>query len=151
MMVDAIVKDLFADKLEKANTFSGRIEQDVDLWLRDITASFDMEKLDPSQTQQVVPRFLTNNALEWYLNNRVIITTWADFVQHLRAAYQSPAAKQIASQKLHNRKQGLHEPVTAYYTDIIRLCKTVDEQMTDTQRGNSRFLDFIGLLKSRSL
>ncbi|CAF0988785.1 unnamed protein product [Didymodactylos carnosus] len=57
-----------------------------------------------------------------------------EFVQHLRAAYQSPAAKQIASQKLGNRKQGLHEPVTAYYTDIIRLCKTLDDRMTDTSK-----------------
>ncbi|CAF4491306.1 unnamed protein product [Didymodactylos carnosus] len=134
IMADAIVKDLIVDKLKKANTFSGRIEQDVDLWLRDITASFDMGKLGPGQALQVVSSFLTDNALEWYLNNRVIITTWDEFVQHLRAASQSPAAKQIASQKLRNRKQGLHEPVTAYYTDIIRLCKTLDDRMTDTSK-----------------
>ncbi|CAF1130814.1 unnamed protein product, partial [Didymodactylos carnosus] len=106
MMADAIVKDLIVDKLKKANTFSGRIEQDVDLWLRDTTASFDMGKLGPSQALQV----------------------------HLRAAYHSPAAKQIASQKLRNHKQRLHERVTAYYTDIIRLCKTIDDRMTDTSK-----------------
>ncbi|CAF1413625.1 unnamed protein product [Didymodactylos carnosus] len=68
------------------------------------------------------------------LNKRVIITTWDEFVQHLRAAYHSPAAKQIASQKLRNHKQRLHERVTAYYTDIIRLCKTIDDRMTDTSK-----------------
>ncbi|CAF1368417.1 unnamed protein product [Didymodactylos carnosus] len=93
-----------------------------------------MGKLGPSQALQVVPSFLTDNALEWYLNNRVIITTWDEFVQHLRAVYKSPAAEQIASQKLRNRKQELHEPVTAYYTDIIRLCNIIDDRMTDASK-----------------
>ncbi|CAF4513935.1 unnamed protein product, partial [Didymodactylos carnosus] len=29
-----------------------------------------MAKFDPSQALQVVPGFLCDNALEWYLNNR---------------------------------------------------------------------------------
>ncbi|CAF4463917.1 unnamed protein product, partial [Didymodactylos carnosus] len=68
------------------------------------------------------------------LNNRADLHSWDIFLQRLRATYSSPAAKQIASQKLRTRKQGWNESVTAYYTDIIRLCKTVDDKMTDASK-----------------
>ncbi|CAF1445280.1 unnamed protein product [Didymodactylos carnosus] len=134
MMAEEILKDVIVKNIISASKFTGKFEQDVKLWIRDISASFDMAKFYPSQALQVVPGFLCDNALGWYLNNRADLHSWDIFLQRLRATYSSPAAKQIASQKLRTRKQGWNESVTAYYTDIIRLCKTVDDKMTNASK-----------------
>jgi hypothetical protein len=134
IMAEAIVNKLTAKNFDTITKFGGKVEEDVDLWIRDLVAAFEMAKLESPQALQVVSGFLIDNALEWFLNNRKTIETWDEFLKAIRAAYQSPAAKQIASQKLRNRKQALNEPVTNYVTDVLRLCKIVDSTMTEPSK-----------------
>jgi hypothetical protein len=134
IMAEAIVSKLTAKNFETITKFGGKVEEDVDLWIRDIVAACEMSKLEPAQVLQVVSGFLVDNALEWFLNNRATIDTWDEFLKQIRTAYQSPAAKQIASHKLRNRKQALTEPVTNYVTDVLRLCKIIDPTMTEPSK-----------------
>ncbi|CAF4699019.1 unnamed protein product, partial [Didymodactylos carnosus] len=62
------------------------------------------------------------------------LDTWSKFCTEIAKTYLSPAAKQLAAQQLQSRRQGLQESVMHYYNDILQLCETMDNQMTDQSK-----------------
>lgn len=71
---------------------------------------------------------------EWFLENSATFTTWAQFKQIFHDTYASPAVRQLASHRLRTRQQRIDEPIIEYYTDVMKLCKTIDPTMTDTSK-----------------
>ncbi|CAF1082964.1 unnamed protein product [Didymodactylos carnosus] len=134
IMADQILVNLIAKKSETAPKFSGKLDEDVDVWIRDIVAAFDMAQFEDRQKLQAIPGFAAGQALEWFIENTATFSNWSVFLRLLRAAYSSPAAKQLASQQLRQRKQRNDESINQYFTDVLRLCNLVDPHMTDTSK-----------------
>ncbi|CAM4849639.1 unnamed protein product [Rotaria magnacalcarata] len=48
--------------------------------------------------------------------------------------YSSPASKQLGSNRLRTQQQRYDETVIEYYTDVVKLCKLVDPNMTTASK-----------------
>ncbi|CAF1649883.1 unnamed protein product [Didymodactylos carnosus] len=89
-----------------------------------------MAEIIESQALKIIITFLAGAGKEWFIENTETITTWTVFKHEFLKIHSSPATKQLAAQRLRNRQQRLNEPIIEYYIDIMKLCKTVDPDMT---------------------
>ena len=131
-MAGKTVATIIAKTLEETPKFSGKSDQNVEEWLKDLTAKFNMAEITESQALKIISTFLEGSVKEWFIENQQTFESWTHFKEIFLRTYVSPAIKQLASHRLRNRQQRLDEPIIAYYTDVMKLCKTVDPSMTDT-------------------
>ncbi|CAF3195850.1 unnamed protein product [Rotaria sp. Silwood2] len=62
--------------------------------------------------------------------------------------YFSPTLEQLASHRLRTRQQLYDEPVIEYYTDVMKLRKIIDPQMTDVSKIDHLYHGFkLSLMK----
>ncbi|CAF4636707.1 unnamed protein product, partial [Didymodactylos carnosus] len=98
-----------------------------------------MAEISDSQALKIIITFLDAAAKDWFIANKETLTSWSLFVKEFLNTYSSPAAPQFASQRLRNRQQRSPESVIEYYTDILKLCRTVDPNMTDASKVDHLF------------
>ena len=81
-----------------------------------------------------MPTFLEGSAKQWFTESITAFESWSIFKAEFIHTYSSPVSKQLVLHRLRNRQQRFDEPVIEYYTDIIKLCKIVDPNMTDVSK-----------------
>ncbi|CAM4848222.1 unnamed protein product [Rotaria magnacalcarata] len=86
------------------------------------------------QALKIISTFLNGHPKQWFIENITIFESWNVFKTQFLHIYSSPSSKQLASNRLRTRKQRYDEAVIEYYTDVIRLCKLVDPNMTDASK-----------------
>ncbi|CAF4880535.1 unnamed protein product [Rotaria sp. Silwood1] len=91
-------------------------------------------KYSESQALKIISTFLEGHAKQWFNENITIFESWSVFKAEFIHTYSSPAAKQLAFNRLRTRQQRYDEAVIEYYTDVMKLCKLVDSNMTDASK-----------------
>ncbi|CAF1292664.1 unnamed protein product [Rotaria sordida] len=134
IMAEKTVATLLSKTLEQTPKYSGKSDQDADEWLKDLTATFRMADITESQALKIIPTFLEGHAKQWFNENNTIFESWSAFKVAFIHTYSSPTAKQLASNRLRTRQQRYDEAVIEYYTDVMKLCKLVDPNMTDASK-----------------
>jgi hypothetical protein len=133
-MAAKTVATIIAKTLEDTPKFSGKSDQNVDEWLKDLSAKFHMAEITEPQALKIISTFLEGPVKEWFLENNTTFESWSHFKEIFRNTYASPAVKQLASHRLRTRQQRIDEPIIEYYTDVMKLCKTIDPAMTDASK-----------------
>ncbi|CAF1371549.1 unnamed protein product [Rotaria sordida] len=134
IMAEKTVANILSKTLEQTPKYSGKPDQDADEWLKDITATFRMADITEPQALKIIPTFLEGPAKQWFIENNTHLESWNTFKAEFIHTYSSPTVKQLASQRLRTRQQRTDEPVIEYYTDVMKLCKIIDPNMTDVSK-----------------
>ncbi|CAF1606546.1 unnamed protein product [Rotaria magnacalcarata] len=91
-------------------------------------------KYSETQSLKIISTFLDGHPKQWFIENITIFESWNVFKTQFLHIYSSPSSKQLASNRLRTRQQRYDEAVIEYYTDVIKLCKLVDPNMTDASK-----------------
>ena len=134
IMAEKTVATLRSKTLEQTPKYSGKADQDADEWLKDLTATFRMADITEPQALKIIPTFLEGPAKEWFIENITMFESWNVFKAAFLHTYSSPTSKKLASNRLRTRQQRYDEDVIEYYTDVMKLCKLVDPNMTDASK-----------------
>ena len=134
IMAEKTVATILSKTLEQTPKFSGKPDQDADEWMKDLTATFHMADITESQALKIISTFLEGHPKQWFIENSTIFESWSIFKAQFIHTYSSPSSKQLASNRLRTRQQRHDEAVIEYYTDVMKLCKLVDPNMTDASK-----------------
>jgi hypothetical protein len=145
VMAEKTVAMIISKALEKTPKYSGKIDENADEWLKDLSSTFRMAEITESQALKIISTFLDGPAKEWFSENTTTFESWGMFKAAFISTYSSPAAKQLASQRLRTRQQRLDEPIIEYYTDIIKWIETILNERSIT--SCSRYS--IGVFRTR--
>ncbi|CAF3344336.1 unnamed protein product [Rotaria sp. Silwood2] len=115
-------------------TVATLLNQDGDEWMKDLTATFRMAHITESQALKIISIFLEGHPKQWFIESITIFESWSVFKAQFIHTYSSPSSKQLASNRLRTRQQRQDEAVIEYYTDVMKLCKLVDPNMTDVSK-----------------
>ena len=111
-------------------TFSGHSSEDAERFLKSIKRVAKVTDDSPDQLfLEIVRGKLTQDADTWFDDNESQFAKWSDFETAFRNRYFSTTIGNTKFDKLFQRKQGYDESVTAYFDDIIALCREVDLKM----------------------
>ncbi|CAF4792753.1 unnamed protein product, partial [Rotaria sp. Silwood2] len=133
-MAEKTVATLLSKTLEQTPKFSGKLDQDADEWMKDLTATFRMADMTEAQALKIISTFLEGHPTQWFIENSTIFESWSVFKAQFIHTYSSPSSKQLASNRLRTRQQRHDEAAIEYYTDVMKLCKLVDPTMTDASK-----------------
>jgi hypothetical protein len=88
-----------------------------------------------NQRRRFIPQYLIGDALKWHLSHRDQLEHWEAYHAALVAAfpYVETTSRDMNLKLLRDRKQGVTESFTDYYTSILGLCRKHDADMTDLQ------------------
>ena len=112
--------------------FSGHPSEDVERFLKaikNITKAND--ESENREILEIVRGKLIQSAGIWFDNNESNFNKWSDFEIAFRNRYFSTTIIQQKFDKLTQRKQQRGEAVTAYFDEIVNLCREIDPQMSD--------------------
>lgn len=133
-MAEKTVAAILTKTLENLPKFVGKPEQNAEAWLDELTNTFRMADITETQALKIIPTFLAGPAKNWFNENHAVFESWTTFKAEFINVYTSPSTKQLASQRLRHRQQGIDETVIEYYTNILKLCKIVDPEMTNATK-----------------
>ncbi|CAF0983293.1 unnamed protein product [Didymodactylos carnosus] len=126
---DPIVQQCHRDMMKNVE-FAGDESETVHNFLNEIKAIGEMtNQIDTTLFLMAISK-LTGSARQWYIDNKSAIKTWSTLQQEMIQRFKRTTSS--IKTELRERKQQLDEPVTKYYDDIIRLCREIDPQMTDS-------------------
>ena len=131
VMAEKTISTLLSKTLEETPKYSGKPDQDADEWLKELTTTFRMADITESQALKVIPTFFEGPAKLWFQENIAAFESWSTFKAQFLHTYSSPSLKQLASNRLRHRQQCYDELVIEYCTDVMKLCKIIDPNMTD--------------------
>ncbi|CAN8032927.1 unnamed protein product [Ixodes persulcatus] len=115
--------------------FSGAPEADVNDWLKSYDRASQHNRWDDSFKLANVVFFLKDTALQWFDNHEDEIDSWEAFQTAFAEVFGKPESrKQQAKDKLARRYQSPTESSTAYIEDVLRLCRRVDNEMTEEDK-----------------
>lgn len=115
--------------------FSGAPEADVNDWLKSYDRASQHNRWDDSFKLANVVFFLKDTALQWFDNHEDEIDSWEGFQTAFAEVFGKPEIrKQQAKDKLARRYQSTTESSTAYIEDVLRLCRRVDNDMTEDDK-----------------
>ncbi|CAM2716471.1 unnamed protein product [Rotaria socialis] len=130
-MTDKLINTLLSHNLDKLPKFSGKSNENVTKWLRDIANELNMVKLDDQQKYSVVQTFLVDDARRWFINNMSTINDWSTFSIEIHKTFSSIMHQELALKKVGSRQQAYDETVLHYYNDMIELFDMIDLNMND--------------------
>lgn len=114
-------------------SFSGYPSDDAERFLKNIK---NITKANDDSTDQSLLEIargkLTQSAGAWFDDNESQFTKWSDFEIAFRNRYFSTTMISAKFEKLSQRTQRYDESITAYFDDVITLCKEIDPKMQDT-------------------
>ncbi|CAF1497821.1 unnamed protein product [Adineta ricciae] len=115
--------------------FSGNPHGNIHEWLDLVVLKFDMIGYTAIQKRRFIPQYLTGDALKLHLSHRDQLQGWDDYCVALVAAFPhvETTSRDMNLKLLRDRKQGITESFTDYYTAIFALCYKHDDEMTDLQ------------------
>lgn len=116
-------------------TFSAKAEEDVDEWLTHYERVSQYNNWNAASQLRNVVFFLAGTALVWYDNHADMLTTWTRFVEEIKKCFgDSDAKRKRAELTLAQRAQVPGETCTTYIEEILKLCRTVNPQMTEEDK-----------------
>ena len=112
--------------------FSGHPSEDVERFLKSIkNITKATNESANHEVLEIVRGKLIQSAGVWFDNNESKFTKWSDFEVAFRNRYFSTTLIQKKFDALKRRKQQRDEPITAYYDDILNLCREIDPAMSE--------------------
>lgn len=113
-------------------SFSGYPSEDAERFLKSIKniAKANDDSTDKSFLE-IVRGKLTQSAGSWFDDNESLFMKWLDFETAFRNRYFSTTMVSAKFEKLSQRIQRYDESVTAYFDEVITLCKEIDPKMPD--------------------
>ncbi|CAF1422631.1 unnamed protein product [Rotaria sordida] len=125
---------LLITNLEKLQKYSGKLQQNVSEWLKQIQQTMNMFKLTDDEKLFYVPLCLEDYAQDWFYDNKHLMLTWTIFTQKLLKTFESSAKAEIAFNHLRHYEQSINQDVRQYYFDIMKLCKEANLLMDDASK-----------------
>ena len=133
MTDSALVARARKTRYDDLPSFSGYPSDDAERYLKSIK---NITKANDDSTDQSLLEIargkLTQSAGAWFDDNESEFTKWSDFETAFRNRYFSMTMISAKFDKLSQRTQRYDESVTAYFDDVITLCKEIDPKMQNT-------------------
>lgn len=128
-MAEKLINTVLSNNLSKVPKFSGKGNENVIKWIKDVTNELNLLKLDDVQKLSVVQTFLLDDARRWFINNLELLKDWAIFIDQIQRAFASPVHQELAMKKVGSRQQNMDETVLHYYNDMLELFDMIDIRM----------------------
>jgi len=119
--------------------FSGKPDEDPFKYLQNFDLAAVSNNWDDIIKMHQIPNYLLGTASLWYKfwrRDRLVSTpgvgrpTWPEFVKALQKAFRSVASKDVAEEKLFNRKQRIGESPEDYFYSMLDLIYDYDPSMS---------------------
>ncbi|CAF4495660.1 unnamed protein product [Rotaria sp. Silwood2] len=133
-VTNCLRNQLLITNLEKLQKYSGKLQQNVSNWLREIQQTMNMFKLTDDEKLFYVSLCLEADARDWFYDNPRLCSTWSIFTQNLLKTFESSGKADISFNRLRHYEQSINQDVKKYYFDIMRLCKEANPLMDDTSK-----------------
>ena len=106
--------------------FYGRTTEDLLSFLSHFERFSNFCNWDDDQRLRALPLYLQGNTSSWYASfDLQTFKSYNDLLDALKTHFTNPASVWLWRQQLSARKQGEHEPLCSYASDIRHLCKRV--------------------------
>lgn len=113
-------------------SFSGHSSEDAERFLKSIKhITKANDETTDQQFLEIVRGKLTHTAGSWFDDHESQFTKWSDFEAAFRNRYFSTTMVSAKFDKLSQRKQQYDESITAYFDEIVTLCREIDPKMPD--------------------
>ncbi|CAF1372228.1 unnamed protein product [Rotaria sordida] len=133
-MTNCLRNQLLITNLEKLQKYSGKSQQNVAKWLRELEQTMNIFKLTDEEKLFYVSLCLEANARDWFYDNPHLCTTWSIFTQNLLKTFESSGKADISFNRLRHYEQSINQDVRQYYFDIMKLCKEANPLMDDASK-----------------
>jgi len=129
--------------------FSGRLNEDAFKYLQNFQLAAISNVWTDDLKIKAIPNYLTDTALNWYhsyVRDRNAAATlaagapatakitWTEFVDDIQKAFKTVASKEVAEQKLNDRKQQIGEGPEDYVYSMLDLLNDFNSDMQDESR-----------------
>ena len=125
----AIVGDL----IKNPKIFRGE-KDDVKKWIDEIEHLLDVAHIPDSNRLELTSYLLRGDALEWYKNNKSILSTWKIFTHEIKRAFTSLFREELAFKRLETYCQGENQSVRNFFNEILKLCAEADSTMSEATK-----------------
>ena len=122
----AIVGDL----IKNPKIFRGE-KDDVKKWIDEIEHLLDVAHIPDSNRLELISYLLRSDSLEWYKNNKSILSTWKIFTHEIKRAFTSSFREELAFKRLETYCQGENQSVRNFFNEILKLCAEADSTMSE--------------------
>ncbi|CAF1439441.1 unnamed protein product, partial [Rotaria sordida] len=95
-MTNCLRNQLLITNLEKLQKYSGKSQQNVAKWLRELEQTMNIFKLTDEEKLFYVSLCLEANARDWFYDNPHLCTTWSIFTQNLLKTFESSGKADIS-------------------------------------------------------
>ena len=130
-----IEQQLLKDKFNNIRKFSGNKYDDIDEWLENIEHDFSSTLVSNEIKLKLIPKSLTNDAKNWFEQNKHRIMSWKNFKTEIQNRFQSSLHKDQKFIRLRERKQQLKETGQQFIDIIEKLCYQVNPLMTEEEKN----------------
>jgi hypothetical protein len=124
-LIDRFVKD-------PIKFYGGK--DNVITWLDEIDQQFKMMNLSDSDKLNLIHICLKSEAHQWYKQYKEQFISWTIFVTEITKSFTSNLQRDLAFKKLKQYHQTIHQSVTQYYVEMIKLMKQTDPQMNESTK-----------------
>ena len=132
MIID-LRKVIVADFIRNPKIFRGN-KDDVTKWLDEIDHLMQTAHVPECNRLDLISYSLRGDALQWYRNNKSMLTSWTVFVQEIKKAFTSSFCEEIAFKTLESYTQGQNQSVRNFYNEVLKLCKQADASMSESTK-----------------
>ncbi|CAF1264737.1 unnamed protein product [Adineta steineri] len=129
-----IEQQLIKDKITNIRKFSGNKYDDVDEWLQNIDHDFSSTLVSEEVKLKIIPRSLTNDAKNWFEQNKHRLSTWVIFKKEIQHRFQSSLHKDERFIRLRERKQQTKETGQQFIDAMEKLCFQVNSSMKEEEK-----------------
>ncbi|CAF3315882.1 unnamed protein product [Rotaria sp. Silwood2] len=131
---------LLITNLEKLQKYSGKSQQNVAKWLRELQQTLNIFKLTDDEKLFYVSLCLEGDARDWFYDNSDLCATWSIFTKNLLKTFESSGKADISFNRLRHYEQSINQDVRQYYFDIMKLCKEANPSMDDANFSHIKCL-----------
>ena len=136
-IVDQTLNDLrraiVANLIKNPKTFKGG-KDDVKKWIEEIEHLLEVAHIPDSTRLDLISYSLRNDALEWFKNNRSILTSWKIFVVEITRAFSSSFHEEITFKRLESYTQGENQSIRNFFNEILKFCREADSTMSESTK-----------------
>ena len=129
-----IEQQLIKDKITNIRKFSGNKHDDVDEWLQNIDHDFSSTLVSEEIKLKIIPKSLTNDAKNWFEQNKHRLSTWIIFKKEIQHRFQSSLHKDERFMRLRERKQQTKETGQQFIDAMEKLCFQVNSSMQEEEK-----------------
>ena len=137
LSLDSVIADLrkvvVTDFIKNPKLFRGN-KDDVAKRLDEIDHLMQTAHVPDSNRLDLISFSLRGDALQWFRNNKSMLTSWSIFIQEIKKAFTSSFCEEVAFKTLESYTQGEKQSVRNFYNEILKLCKQADTSMSESTK-----------------